>query len=267
MRIVKEAEVSGTGPGAAQARPGWRRWAMAVTPWLAAAALGTAGWLHSRPAPLAAAATAAPSPAPTPDHVTSPQLAPLPPTSGLLLPPDVELAVIATARTTLGTAGLASDGPAPDRWPLEVRVVDVQDVGAGVGVATVHALVIERTQDGWTAPTIRAAAVPLRTGTSTAVLGSAWPLPSPPTPSTPDAVTSPAPDVGPEVVAPLESDGWTVDRVVSIDVVEVVDRRLLRLALSGTPPDETRAADHTVWLLDTPGGPRLLSTITTEEHP
>lgn len=263
--------MSGTGPGAAQARPGWRRWALAVVPWLAAAALLTAGWLHSRPAPVAVAATSDPSPAPSPDATPTPPPARAPASAatprGLPLDPSVELAVIATARTTLGTAGLPSDGPAPDRWPLEVRVVDVRDIGAGIGVATVHALVIDRTQDGWTTPTVRAAAVPLSTGSTTTVLGAAWPLPPPGSATVPDVVATPTDDIGPDVVAPLESDGWVIDRIDAVDAIDATDQRLLRVSVHGTPPDDTRAADHTVWLLDTPEGPRLLSTITTEEHP
>ena len=251
-----------TGPGAVGTRPPWRRWLLAALPWAAAAALAAAGIAATRGAggePTAVLAGPPASPA-----VEAPAAGPAPtgaaPTTDL--PAPLELAVLAAARATLGTAGLAdAAGPADDRWPLDVRVAGVTDLGDGVAVVEVHALVIEHTDGSWQPPTARAAAVPVRLDAPGVVLGAAWPLAPPALPrQAPTGTELDEPD--PAVVAALEAAGWEVQEVTS---VEVVLGEHLRVGLRGAPPDDDSLARHTVWLRDDPGGPRPL--VPTDDQP
>ncbi len=249
-RVCKEVHEVTTGPGAATTRPTWRRWLLAGLPWAAAGLLAGAGMLRATTTADAAAPTAVPSVAPTPQP--SAALAPpwVPPATTLA--PALELAVLAAARTTLGTAGLPQEGPAPDRWPLETRLATVSSSGE-VEVATVLALVIERDDGGWGPPVPRAVAVPFRRSPA-AVLGAAWPVPVPAVPVDPPVGRVVA-DPDPVVVAALEAAGWSVS---SVEEVAVVGGHHLRVTVHGTPPGTDRAARHTVWLRDDPGGPTAL---------
>lgn len=257
--------VGATGPGALEERRDWRRVTMIAAPWVVAAALGVLGVLGARSAPPgpAAASTATTSLAaagstPAPGEV--PSAAPPAPDTSLdaapALAPEVELAVLAAARVALGTAGTTSTaaGAVADRWPVDARVAAVEAVTADHLVATVHGLVIEHRDDTWHGPTPQAVAVLVRTGPAPGVVGQAWPLPPPPLASATPELRA-VDEVDPSVVAPLEDAGWAV---VEVTAVEVSPDALLRVALHGTPPGRQRPGDHEVWLLDAPGGPRLL---------
>lgn len=230
---------------------------LAVVPWALAAVLAVVGaWSRGTSQAVGAGLPdAAPSPvvptplAPTPLAPT--RLAP----SSPALAPAVEFAVVAAARTTLGTAGLVgAPDDTRDRWPLQAAVVAVEAVTTELGVATVHGLVIERTADGWASPRTLAVAVPLALGDPVRVAGPAWPLPAPPEPLA-DPTGTPVADPGPELIEALLVLGWEVERVESVDLL---DGGVLRVRLHGTAPGALGATSHEVWLLDAPGGVRPL---------
>ena len=245
-----------TGPGAVATRPSWRRWLLAALPWIAAAALGTLG-LASRGGTAPPAPPVASSPDATGAEARS--------DDGMdSLPPLLELAVLDAARTTLGTAGLPVPGPAPGRWPLDLRVSGTLAIDDGLTVVTVHALVIEEGDGGWSAPRVSAVAVPVRTAPPAAVLGAAWPVRSTVLPPRPPS-GSDADDPGAEVATALTEAGWSVREVTR---VERVLGRHLRVTVSGTAPDDDTVATHTVWLHDDAGGPRpLVTTALPQESP
>lgn len=265
-----------TGPAALDGQPRRRRAVLVAAPWFLAAALGVAA-LVTRPAATASpatppSATASPatdaaaavgtsvpgSPLPT---SAPPQPEPVPSGS---LPATTRLQVLATARAALGSAGLPADAGPADRWAIDVRLGEVSRVTGDLAVATVHALVIQLGEAGWSGPTPAAVAVPLLLSPEPLVAGPAWPLAAPPSPlAEPDA--QPVPDPDPAMVVPLQDAGWTVDEVTAVDLV---GGAVLRIGLVGTPPDGGERGDHTVWLLDAPGGPRLLPLDTTSTtHP
>lgn len=265
--------VGTTGPAALDEGRNWRRVALAVVPWVLAGVLGLLGVLGSRNAPAAPAATATTPPpaeavaAATTTATPEPAAArtSVPRSSPGQLDPDQELAVLLAARNAMGTAGLTDHAGGGDRWPLDARVVSLDDVTAEYAVATVHGLVLEQDDEGWNGPHPMAVAVLLRRGASSAVVGDAWPLAPPATPdATPDAMpqlrTVDEPD--PSIVAPLTDAGWSVEEIVG---VEASDDALLRIVLEGTPPGASRPAEHVLWLLDAPGGPRLLPLTATPE--
>lgn len=257
-----------TGPAALDDQPRRRRAVLFAAPWVLAAALGIAA-LVTRPA-------ATSSPAASPVTVTTPSAvptaggapaSPLPtaaPTQPAPLPsaslsPSTRLQVLATARTALGTAGLTDDTGRSDRWAVDIRLAEVSKVTGDLAVATVHALVIQLGDSGWTGPTPAAVAVPLLLSPEPLVAGPAWPLAAPSSPlAEPDA--KPVPDPDPSMVTPLQEAGWTVDEVTTVDLV---GGAVLRIGLVGIPPDGGEHGDHMVWLLDAPGGPRLLPLDTT----
>lgn len=259
-----------TGPAALDQQPRRRRALLLVAPWALAAVLGIAA-LVTRPAGTASPMTAPPATTPTEDGTPAvaapvpggrlPKTAPAqpdrePPGS---LPPAARLQVLATARVALGTAGLPDDAGRADRWAIEVRLVEVSRVTSDLAVATVHALVILLGDAGWTGPTPAAVAVPLLLSPEPMVAGPAWPLPAPaPAEAEPDAEVITDPD--PSMITPLEAAGWTVDEVTTADLV---GGAVLRLGLLGVPPGDTERGHHVVWLLDAPGGPRLLPLDTT----
>lgn len=248
-----------TGPGATEQRPTrgrtLRRVLFAV-PWLAAATIAAVG-LTTAPA---TGGTTAPVAEPPPGAVASAEHAtPAPvatsPAQPPSLAPELRLAVLATAREALGTAGLpGGSGDAARRWPVEIVVDEVRPVADGFAVVTVHALVIEH-EDGWSAPLPRAVGVMVRTGTTPTVLGAAWAVPPPDLPR--DTVAgAPVADVDAAVVDPLLAAGWVIDEVLA---TELVDGVLLRMTVIGTAPGGVTAGRHELWLLDAPGGPRLLT--------
>lgn len=253
-----------TGPAALDARPSRRRIMLVAVPWVLAACLAGAGlhWRTSPPRPESSLPAGDPT---TPDGAAVSLGAGLPATpspSGREpvavqppLPPATALAVVAAARTALGTAGLGDGtGPHPDRWALDIRVVATEAVTASVAVATVHGLVTDRTARGWSEPVVRAVAVPVAIGGTPGVLGPGWPLPAPTT-ATVDLGGRPVADPAPALVEPLVEAGWAIGEVTAIDLVAGA---LLRVRLHGTAPGEAAAAGHEVWLHDAPGGTRLL---------
>lgn len=257
-----------TGPAALDEQPRRRRALLLAVPWVLAGVLGIAA-LITRPAgtaPPAAAPTAAsgPSTGDAPAVATpGPRVTAAPAQPDLVssgsLPPATRLQVLATARVAFGTAGLTADAGPSQRWAIDVRLVEVSQITGDLAVATVHALVIQLRDAGWTGPTPAAVAVPLVLSPEPLVAGPAWPLPAPPSRLVePDAEVVPDPD--PSVVAPLEAAGWTVDEVMTVDLVRGA---ALRLKLLGVPPGGGERAEHVVWLLDAPGGPRLLPLDTT----
>lgn len=251
-----------TGPAALDGRPRRRRAALLAAPWVLALALGVAA-LVARPGASAAPETA---PSPTATAAAPPELAqPVPstaPPAPEALPAETHLQVLAQARIALGTAGLASEaGSRADQWPVEVRLAGVAHVTDTLAVATVHGLVIELADGTWTGPVARAVAVPLTTSPEPSVAGPAWPVDAPAVAVVaPDGETVDEPD--PAVLSPLEQAGWSVDELTA---VELVDGAVLRVELIGAPPGETEPSRHAVWLLDAPGGPRLLPLEATEQ--
>lgn len=257
-----------TGPAALDEQPRRRRALLLAAPWVLAGVLGVAA-LVTRPAATASPVTA-PSAASAPSTSEAPAVAtpgprvPAAPAQPDLvssgsLPPATRLQVLATARVALGTAGLTDDGGHADRWAIDVRLVEVSRVTGDLATATVHALVIQWRDSGWTGPTPAAVAVPLVLSPEPMVAGPAWPLPAPPSQLVePDA--DPVPDPDPSVIAPLEAAGWTVDEVMAVDLVRGA---VLRLELLGVPPGSGERGEHVVWLLDAPGGPQLLPLDTT----
>ena len=255
--------VERTGPAALDGGRDRRRTALVAAPWVLAAVLGVVGVVAG-----GRGATDQPTAAPpsTPSPPTTP--APLPSatasgTTGLAidpsgpsaaLPPDVELAVLLAARAAMGTAGLAAADGSGDRWTLEVRVTALEAVTDEHAVARVDGLVIEARDDGWHGPFPAAVAVLVRTAPTPAVVGSAWPLAALDLPTASPSVR-PVDDPDPGLVAPLQDNGWTITEVTA---VEAADDALLRVRLSGTAPGAARTADHVVWLLDGPNGPRPL---------
>ncbi len=253
-----------TGPAALDEQPRRRRTLLLAAPWVLAAALGVAA-VVTRPATTASpAAVPSATAAPTTDGAAAvatpvpgsplPTTAPAQPEPSGSLPAATRLQVLATARAALGSAGLpAAAGPA-DRWAIDVRLSEVSRITGDLAVATVHALVIQLGEAGWTGPTPAAVAVPLLLSPEPLVAGPAWPLAAPPSQlAEPDAAAVPDPD--PSMVAPLEAAGWTVDEVTTVDLV---GGAVLRVDLLGTPPGGGERGEHVVWLLDAPGGPRLL---------
>jgi len=264
-----------TGPAALDDQPRRRRAVLFAAPWVLAAALGVVA-LVSRPAATTSPATS-PVTVATPTGVPSgegdadsslPTAAPTQPEPlpSASLPPSTRLQVLATARTALGTAGLTDDTSRANRWAVDIRLTEVSQVTGDLAVATVHALVIQLGDSGWTGPTPAAVAVPLLLLPEPLVAGPAWPLTAPSSPlAEPD--TQPVSDPDPSMVTPLQEAGWTVDEVTS---VELVGGAVLRIGLVGIPPDGGERGDHMVWLLDAPGGPRLLpldDTSTTPDTP
>lgn len=261
--------VGATGPGALEERRDWRRVALIAVPWALASVLGVLGVLGTHgargtsphhPSAHATQVAAAPSPDtsarprrddPTVTPGRTPATASATPSA---LAAEVELAVLATARAALGAAGLRGAGAAADRWTVHARVAAVEAVTAEHVVATVHGLVIEHREDVWHGPQPAAVAVLVRTGADPGVVGQAWPL-APPALATATPELRSLTEVDPSVVAPLEDAGWAIDEITA---VETSEDALLRIAVHGTPPARRHAADHVVWLLDAPGGPRLL---------
>jgi hypothetical protein len=179
---------------------------------------------------------------------------------------DVELAVLAAARPALGATGLSTTTDGPDRWALEARIAAVEVVTADYAVATVHGLVIEHTDGAWHGPGPAAVGVLLRRSPTLAVVGGAWPLPTPPL-STTSVDVRPVEDPDASVVASIQDAGWSVTEVTA---VETSEDALLRISLRGTAPGAGEPTDHVLWLLDAPGGPRLLplaAPTTTEDLP
>lgn len=256
-----------TGPGAVDER----RWtpvrvAVAAAPWIVAACLVLLAALRpdAGVADTVGVPTAAPSvtPSPTPLAQAAPSpgdgTAPTPRASSLapapLLDPAARLAVLTTAHRHV------LDGP-PRRWPLSLEIVAV-DTYATTAIATVHGLVLERVGDDWRGPVTVGLAVPVSLDPP-AVLGSAWPAPAPdPVERVPS--TTPLEDVDPTVTAPLVAAGWRVD---AVHAVAATADGLLVLDLTGTAPGDDAPSDHRVWLLDDPGGPRLLPVPTPSPTP
>lgn len=261
-----------TGPAALDARPSRRRVVLAAVPWLLAACLAGAG-LHWRTTRPAADAAADPPPAATADGGRTSRGADAAPTAttshpdptaSTPLPPAAALAVVAAARTALGTAGVGEGtGPHPDRWALDVRVVASERVTESVTVVTVHGLVIDRVDGGWSEPVVRAVAVPVATGGTPGVLGPGWPLPDPSAANV-DLDTRHVPDPAPSIVEPLLDAGWDIEEVTAVDLVAGA---LLRVRLQGTAPGDSAAAGHEVWLHDAPGGPLLLPAASPSTTP
>lgn len=252
---------------------------LAVVPWVVAAVLGLLGGFAARgtPAPAASAGPASASDAtvttgstdaidpvePTASSAATPEPSTQAPAS-TQLDPDVELTVLLVARNAMGTAGLVGHEKDPvvdDRWPLDARLVAIEEVTAEYAVAVVHGLVLERDDAGWTGPHPSAVAVLLRTAAAPVVVGDAWPLAPPTTPSSMPELR-PVDEPDPSIVAPLTDAGWVVEEVV---VVETSHDALLRVVVQGTPPGAGRAAEHVLWLLDAPGGPRLVPLNATAE--
>lgn len=245
-----------TGPAALDERPRRRRAALLAAPWVLALALGAAALLTRTGAsasPDASASPAAAAPAPTERAQPAPSTTA--PVTGPAVPTTTHLHVLAQARAALGTAGLASEeGGRTNQWPIEVRLADIAPVTDTLAVATVHALVIELVDGGWTGPVARAVAVPLTMSPEPLVAGPAWPIAAPPLAVVaPDGEAIADPD--PAVLTPLEQAGWTVDELTA---VELVGGAVLRIGLVGVPPGDAARGQHVVWLLDAPGGPRLL---------
>lgn len=259
-----------TGPAALDERPR-RRVVLLAAPWAVALALVVAALLLRPPAaPTSPSAATSPTRGPADGPSAHAPGTPDPSTPGVstsgvpagtvarsspAVPAAVRLQVLAHARAALGTAGLAAeDHGRTDRWPVEVRLTEVTAVTDTLAIATVHALVIELTDAGWTGPVLRAAAVPLVTSPQVRVAGPGWPIAAPALPvETPDGAPVAEPD--PAMVTPLQQAGWEVDELVA---VELVGGAVLRVALTGAPPDGGERGHHVVWLLDAPGGPRLL---------
>lgn len=259
---------TGTGPGAVDTRPSWRRTALYAAPWLVAAVLVVLHVLTSagrEPATSLGSApggdaAATPAPTPTGTDESSPTATPAataehasaPATAQLSAP--TRLAVLATAREALGRVVVTDDTAATSPWPVDARIVDIETVTSTHAVATVHGLVLEHRGDGWHGPLPRAVAVLVRTASPASVIEPAWPLP-PPTSSSTAPDVRPVEDPDPALVQALQDAGWTVEEVLAVVATE---DGLLRLELRGTAPPEQEPRDHVVWLLDAPGGPRPL---------
>lgn len=252
-----------TGPAALDERPRRRRAALLAAPWVLALALGVAALL-GRPGASASSPGAATSPATAPAALSATPATPtesaqpVPSATSVTadaVPATTHLQVLAQARIALGTAGLTSEeGGRSDVWPIEVRLAGIARVTDTLAIATVHALVIELADSGWTGPLARAVAVPLTMTPEPRVAGPAWPITAPPSAVVaPDGAAIDDPD--PAVLTPLQRAGWTVEELTSADLV---GGAVLRIGLVGVPPDHVEPGHHVVWLLDAPGGPRLL---------
>lgn len=258
-----------TGPGALDEGRNRRRVILAVVPWVLAAVLGLLSMVSARGTPTPPTTTVTPAPDHTAatgsTHDAEPTPAPSPASVRAAateqLDPEVELAVLLAARNAMGAAGLTGNDGIDDRWALDARLGAVEEVTAEYAVATVHGLVLDQDDQGWNGPHPRTVAVLLRTTPSPAVVGDAWPLPPPALPAATPQLR-PIDDPDPSIIAPLTDAGWSIEDVMA---VETSDDALLRVALQGTPPGGSRAAQHVLWLLDAPGGPRLLPLTTTTD--